>query len=131
MKTLIWIDFVLQTVLLCLASVILVASAVAGKDYLMFLFIIQFLIGVLQVFTALVHLIVCSPQEKLRIIHLAGSGLCLFTFSVTESVSGGDVIMIVIFGAAWALAILYYVITWRLLFPPRTSRSKFLPHLSF
>lgn len=131
MKTLIWIDFVLQTVLLSMALVVLVVSVVAGKEYLMLLFIIQFLIGILQIFTALVHMIISSPQKKLRTIHLALSGLCLFTFYVTEFVSGGDIIMIVIMGVAWALAILYYVITRKLLFPPGTNGSKFLPHLSF
>ena len=132
MKTLIWVDFVLQSVLLCTALIVLVAFAVKGSDYIMFAFILQFLIGSLQILTALVHLLASSPQKKLRTTHLILSGLYLFVYFFLVSGVDGEVLPFVLFnGVAWALAILYYVITWKLLLPRKARGSGFLPHLSF
>jgi uncharacterized membrane protein len=132
MKTLIVLDLVLQTLLLCVALFAIVAVITGSPDYISILFLIQLVIGIVQMGSAVAHLFRYSQNRSLRMIHLAFSGTYLVTFFAIVSKLGIESSSFqIVNGAAWLLAILYYLISWRTVFPRKTSGSGFLPHLSF
>jgi hypothetical protein len=95
-------------------------------------------LGWWQMISALIMLVTNAPFRKQRLVHfcaalvylavLAGSAKYIHMSQVADSIKwmGGIVMISIPIG----LAIFYYTITWRWMFPPKSS-GKFLPHISF
>lgn len=133
MKRFIVFDFALQSLLFMVAMYAFVAFLAGYQDHLLLLLVVQLLTGCLQLFSAMVHIIASSPEKKLRRIHIVLSVICLLMvlMIVRKPDPTEPAVYCFINGMAWAPGILYYIITFRLLFPKRVSGSGFLPHLSF
>jgi hypothetical protein len=122
-----YIDFIGQTVLL--VATLILAVVFGGSGIL----IGQFFLGVMQMISSVISVITDAPLRKKKIIHLISALIYLavlaliFTNSIFAQSSISVVMMMV---PAWILAVYYYSITWSWAFSD-TSRSKFLPNISF
>ena len=111
------IDIIGQTVIL-LATI----AATLPFDWSAVL-IGEFAIGVWQMVSCTLALMLVKPFRNLRAIHftLAIIYLIVFTAGFTNEV---------MMWIAWALAAFYYIITWKwFLYQPK--QGNFLPHVSF
>ncbi len=100
-------------------------------------------LGWWQMISATLMLIFGATNTKLRLLHfftaigymiLISIGLRYLDLESTHTVLNDYLIqlfwMVIIYGTPFILALLYYYLTWRLMFPIKPS-GKFLPHISF
>ena len=132
MKTFNLVDLILQSVLIFVA-VFAIGALISGfSSYLFIFFIVQFVTGVVQIGSTIIHLARSSPGTKTRVIHLTLSALYLAIFAgLVSTFEISNIGVQIVNAMPWLLASFYYLISWRLVFPPRVSGSGFLPHLSF
>lgn len=126
-KTMRAFDFFIQTLLF--AAVLI--STITGRDFPVWLALIQFFMGVWQVISALLNSIIWKSlprlaQTKLRnywfgvVVYFAVLGFLYIAFAHNNFLIPG-----IWFATAWILAIYYYVFTIQLLFP-KTKQSTFM-----
>jgi|GEM_PF-4058714 predicted acyltransferase len=132
MKTFSRVDLILQTMLFLAALSFVVAAITGGLDYIMLLLLTQFIMGIAQVISAVVHLAASAQRRKQRILHLLLAAGYLMSYApLMHFVSTVGIGFYIINSLAWALAAFYYAISFRTVIPRKTSASGFLPHLSF
>ncbi len=108
-------NYYLQLTLLT-AAVILALIALAKKDFIIFLVILQFLVGVLQIFVAIVLVLNKRTRFQGLILYLILSGalvLILFLY--------GEELWLLVFTIPWLLAINFCRLSYRLYI--RNNRS--------
>jgi FtsH-binding integral membrane protein len=141
MKYLRNIDFVGQSIILLLlvgfCLMILFTAPLEWDGYMIIILYAQLFLGPWQLLSALIAFFTKANLKELRKIHLVSSLICIVccaisawlhnTYSNEGTMAVGVIFFIII---PWCLAILYYSITWRWVFPPRPS-GKFLRHVSF
>ena len=132
MKTFNIIDFISQSILF-LVALVSIGGMIAGvTEYFLLLLAAQFITGIVQIGSAVIHLVGSPPHRRLRIIHLTISGAFLAVLFVMQStLTIGETGFQIINSISWLLGIMYYVLSWKIIFPPKVSGSGFLPHLSF
>lgn len=123
------IDLVTQTILLALAIPFGIAGLLAGNAGGFLL--IQLVVGLWQMISCFLSLLVYAPRSnRRRYWHMAISLIVIVLLIVVAPLNAGAM-TVLLFGPPWILAIFYYSITWRMVFPKTKSQSKFLPHISF
>ena len=137
------IDLLGQTLILCFIPLGLI-FIIFSKEYESTLIVIaaaQFCMGVWQMSSSFLSVIFRGQafQHKVKhfllsIIYLVFFGLFVTLYRLGANEGG---VFALIFGGLyffvppWLLAIYYYRVSWRLVFPNHVSRSKFLPHINF
>jgi hypothetical protein len=140
MKYLKSIDFAGQTIiwlgLLGGGLVILFAGGGLGTFFYIGL-IAQFFMGCWQMISSALFMVMCAEHFKLRSVHFVSGVCCLGAIALSawvdkelHSFASSTLLIITGVVAPWSLAIYYYSITWRWMFPQKSS-GKFLPHISF
>lgn len=122
-----YIDFKIQTVLLIAAVVLFALFSGYG------LMIGQFFVGVWQMLSCVISVIVFRTFRRQKLLHL-GLSIAVLTalyFLKSDPAFTNDLLnLLVFFLPCWALAIYYYIISWRW-YQGDSARSKFLPNISF
>jgi hypothetical protein len=140
MKYLKNIDFVGQSIiwlgLLGGWLVVLVSGEEIGSFFYLGL-IAQLFMGWWQMISSVVFLLLRVEHFKARALHFVSGLICLGAIALAagvdrelNSVLSTTALLITGVVIPWCLAIFYYSITWRWMFPPRPS-GKFLRHVSF
>ena len=125
-------DFLIQTATL-LATLVLVFMAWEDRDMWLFVMVLQFVIGTWQYVSGAIWLM-AYPKVRSRRIHMMLATIyliILFTTAMINHVDGNKFYAVYVFGLPWLLAMYYYLISWRTVFPKAGRLSKFLPHVSF
>jgi hypothetical protein len=145
MKYLKNIDFVVQSiVLLILVGIMVIASlnallSGAGNwaDGIFIFLYAQLILGPWQLVSSLLSLLLRLEFYGRKKIHFILSIICLlllFGSSWLHNSINTDytkaLVFIFLMAVPWSLAIFYYFITWRWMFPKRDN-GKFLSHISF
>lgn len=95
-------------------------------------------LGWWQMISAFIMLLTKAPLRKHRLIHFITALAYLGVIAISAKFIDGNtasftikfIVGTILIGTPAALAIFYYSITWRCLFPAK-STGKFLPHVSF
>jgi hypothetical protein len=122
-----YIDFIGQTFLL--VSTLVLALVFGGSGILLG----QFFLGAMQMISSFVSVITNAPFRKKKQVHLICSVIYLAALALIISnniFAQGGISLVLMMAPAWILALYYYIITWTWTFSD-TSRSKFLPNISF
>ncbi|HEY3402127.1 MAG TPA: hypothetical protein VGK59_02005 [Ohtaekwangia sp.] len=128
-------DFFVQTVVLASTLVILLLGLI-DHHVLGYALLTQFVIGFWQYVGGIAWLI-AYRQVRSRQIHMIAATLYLIILFVgmqypVQTIPGKDLLLgIFLFIPPWVLALYYYAITWKSVFPKTGKQSKFLPHISF
>lgn len=125
MKALKFFDLMIQTLLMSGIVVSIVAAIAAGK-ILGVPFILQLggmLLGPWQILSALIMLFELGPLMRLRVIHLVGSGVYLAVALLlqTPDMYPPNATDVVLYVVPSALAILYFIISYRSLARDRSD----------
>jgi hypothetical protein len=132
MKTFNVIDLIFQSMLFLVALFSLGAIIAGLAEYFLLLLAAQFITGVGQIGSAVIHLVGSPPHKRLRIFHLTLSAVLVVVVFMGISIHTFEDAAVQITNAiSWLLAVLYYILSWKIVFPPKVSGSGFLPHLSF
>ena len=135
------IDFLGQTVIFCSVPIMLALSK--RSEWFIAILAAQYAMGVWQMSSSFFSVVFRGPAFNSKIKHflVSISYLLLFAFLITLNNDWGysydyhgfAVILAAIgfFGPPWILAIYYYTVTWRLIFPRQKKYSSFLPHINF
>ena len=139
MKYLKSIDFVVQSIILtCLSGYSLIFLFATGSlESIAYVGLIgQFFIGCWQMISSLLLLILKAEYYKLRSFHFVLALGCLLLLALTvglqkqlDNTFGKSLLILTGVIIPWCLAIFYYSITWRWMFPKH--QGKFLPHINF
>jgi hypothetical protein len=134
MKILVKIDFFAQLLLLAVALCFALMMPF-NMGYFGIVMLAQFCIGCLQYLSSLVAVILKTDLWNKKRIHLILSTLYLtILFAGMEIQIHGipaAVLMTYVFIVPWALALYYFILTWKLTFASKSSNGGFLPHTSF
>lgn len=95
-------------------------------------------LGWWQMISAFIMLMIGAPARKQRLVHFITALVYLAALALSvRYIEGNQTAFIIkllsgiiMIGTPISLAIFYYVITWRWMFPAK-STGKFLPHVSF
>lgn len=97
----------------------------------------QFFIGCWQMLSSSVLLLLKAEHHKSRSLHFYLALCCLFLLALVVSIQksidpvfGQSILIITGVVIPWCLALYYYSITWRWMFPTK-STGRFLPHINF
>jgi hypothetical protein len=140
MKYLKSIDFAGQTIIwlgLLGGGLVILFSGESPESFLYIALIAQFFMGWWQMISSAVFMLIRARHFKSRSVHFLSGLICLGAIVLS---AGADnelhttitktVLIITGVIIPWGLAIFYYTITWRWMFPARPS-GKFLRHVSF
>lgn len=123
------LDFALQTILLGITVLVVVAALLIDKGQIFWAGMLQFLIGCEQLLSGLITVVKTKHNNSyrtrgIRIYWL----LVLIYFSVLAVLygSGSDEIAFAWFFSAWGIAVYYYVFTIKLAFGKTVERTTFL-----
>lgn len=125
-----YVDFVVQSGLMLLALVALGYGLVAESSP-MAVIVPQFYIGIWQMVSALLCLLTRSAGMDLRRLHVGLAIAYLATLTITSNIDNEVFSAVWLTVPAWSLAIFYYRITWRRIWPARQHGGSFLPHINF
>ena len=138
MKYLKIVDFSVQSIVwlvLIVGGVGILPTDHRGDAWVLVL-VCQFCIGCWQMLSSITVFILKADSFHLRKIHFTAALIDLAVLGVFGSLENAmktSLTTFMIIGTGifipWCLAIFYYSITWRWLFPKRTG--KFLPHINF
>jgi hypothetical protein len=124
-----YIDLFVQTILILLA--IPFAVAATGTQGLINFLVVQFFVGVWQVTSCFLSLVVHPKRDnRTKHAHLMLSFTLILMMIIAAHIHTGTAKFLLL-GPPWILAVFYYSISWRNVFPRQKNRSKFLPHISF
>jgi hypothetical protein len=136
------IDWLGQTVIFCSIPIMLILSK-GNSDWIIVIFAAQYAMGFWQMASSFVSVVFRGSAFDSKTKHFlvsVGYLLLLGLLIVLNKAWGHTyqeqdfpVILaaIAFFAPPWTLAIYYYTITWRLVFPGQKKRSSFLPHINF
>jgi len=127
-----YIDASIQTMSLLVAVGSLTAS-IWYRESMLFFLVNQFFMGVWQVLACVISLLVHRDRNDSRRLHITLSGIYLLSLFMLGGLHIDFpkwLVITYLTAPAWTLAIYYYAITLRGVFP-RTKQSNFLPHLGF
>lgn len=144
MKYLRTIDFVGQSFIFggyLISSVFVLIAEQRWDSLAMTTLMAMFCLGWWQMIAALILLVFKAPNRKQRLIHFLTAVVYLAVLSIgarlsnSMTVANGSyfvraLVMTLVFVPPLLLAVFYYTITWRWMFP-RHSTGRFLPHTSF
>lgn len=132
-----YIDFTFQTLLFMAAIATLVTAAFA-PDTIAVIMIVQFFMGIWQVLSCVLSLILYPNQNNSRRNHIVMAALYVLSLFVFPALLNHDLSifpewLIIVYATvpAWSLALYYYWITFTHTFPNRIKRGSFLPNISF
>ncbi len=123
------LDFFAQTILI-LTGVVTGIATLVNRENGLILLIVQFGLGVWQMVSCGVSLIIRGPMFRKKLLHFIIALLYLGTLTFMENMAKPVAIAYLI-APAWALGIYYYVLTWQRVFVVGRDRGSFLPNLSF
>jgi hypothetical protein len=139
MKYLKSIDFVGQTIIwlgLLGSGLVILVSGELGTFFYIGL-IAQFFMGWWQMISSGLFMLLRAEHFKSRSVHFVSALFCLGAIALSawvdkelHSVFSSALLLLTGVIVPWGLAIFYYTITWRWMFPAKPS-GKFLPHISF
>ena len=121
------IDFVLQT-LLILFALLLVINKGFEPDFNFLM--TQLCMGSLQMTGSFVSIIAGGPFHKQKVRHFTLSIVYLISLVIVSQIGSEAIVPASLLLPSWSLAFYYYFITAKRL-QLRTSGGKFLPHLNF
>jgi hypothetical protein len=140
MKYLKSIDFVGQTIIwlgLLVCGMVILFSGDSPGNFFYIGLVAQFFMGCWQMISSGLFMLLRAENFKLRSLHFVSGLLCLGAIALSawidkelDSVVSNALLLITGVIIPWSLAIFYYTITWRWMFPQKSS-GKFLPHISF
>jgi hypothetical protein len=119
------------------ASLIFLGSAYVTLDWLLAFLCVQFFLGVWQVVSSIGSLVVGSPLRKWKRWHLVLAAFYLIMLYACANSTlpvfdeSGIAIKLLFVIPAWALAIFYYILTWKTFLAKDQKLGKFLPHTGF
>jgi hypothetical protein len=112
----------------------------SGEDLGAFFYIgliAQFFMGWWQMISSGLFMVLRAEKFKSRSVHFVSGLICLAAIALSamidkelDSVFSSALLLLTGVIIPWCLAIFYYSITWRWMFPTK-STGKFLPHVSF
>lgn len=129
-----YLDLGIQTIILVVGIVILLVSW-GEADWPFGILYVQLLLGPWQMMSSVVSVVAKAPLYRKKRLHLFLAIIYLFALYIAGH-AADDALVQRFFGVAitvpaWALAIYYYILTCRWVFPRRRSGGNFLPNLSF
>lgn len=122
------IDLFVQTLML-ICGLALAVTGIFDKDGLIWLLSLQLLVGPWQMISCGISLIVKGPLFREKLTHFVVA--CSYLFALTYFEFDAAYAFYFMTIPAWALAVFYYVLTWKRVLMTRNDRNRFLPHLSF
>jgi hypothetical protein len=144
-KNSIWlkrIDWLGQTLIFCSIPIMLILSK-GNSNSIVVILAAQYAMGFWQMASSFVSVVFRGPAFNSKTKHFLVSvgyllllGLLIVlnkTWGHSYQEQSFPVILAAtaFFAPPWMLAIYYYAITWRLVFPAKKKRSSFLPHINF
>ena len=123
-----FLDFSVQSLMLVVVLILLVASENPSPDILS----MQLVVGSWQLLSSLRSVGLRTRKYKLKTIHLILSAIYLSILLIIPFPElSRSVALIILMVPAWILAAFYYAITCFAAFPKTSRQSSFLPHTSF
>jgi hypothetical protein len=124
-----YIDLLAQTILMLLGVTFAIVALYNGNTA--GLLLVQLIVGVWQLTSCFFSLLFYTRRDnRSRHLHLASSLIVIILLIIVSQIHVG-LANVLLLGPPWILAIYYYSITWRIVFPRYKNQSKFLPHISF
>ena len=124
-----YIDLLAQTILILLGVTFAIVALYNGNTA--GLLLMQLMVGVWQLTSCFFSLLFYTRRDnRSRHLHLTTSLTLILLLIIVSHIHVG-LTNILLFGPPWILAIYYYSITWRIVFPRHKNQGKFLPHISF
>ncbi|MBT1703064.1 hypothetical protein [Chryseosolibacter indicus] len=127
-----YIDVVGQTLIL-LACIGIGLISIGDNDWpfgaVIFL---QLFIGIWQMLSSIISVSFRTNQWKRKRTHLiAAITYLILLYVVTSFIHIVSPTNVLLFLPSWALAVYYYVVSWRCVFIAKKDSNRFLPHISF
>ncbi len=125
-----YIDFFAQS--LMFVAVLIIMAAKIGENPAPSMVSIQLIVGMWQLLSSFISVMLRTRMYKLKTIHLVVSGIYIsILFIIPFPELSRTVSLIILMVPAWILAVYYYSITCFATFQHRRRQSSFLPHTSF
>jgi hypothetical protein len=132
-----YVDFTVQTLLILLGLGLLIFTW-RDSDWPSSLVVAQMFLGPWQVLSSIIGVAFRGAAHKRKRIHLLLSVL-YFVILFSGLWIGSEyryrwsdmMTSFYMFAVPWTLALYYYLITWRIVFPNNKKTSNFLPHINF
>ncbi len=127
-----YLDVIVQTLIILLGLVVVIMSFVLQEsDWMFSILYAQLLLGPWQMLSSIVSVIVKAPLYKAKQYHLILSSIylvVLMIIGISLPMLASIAFLLIL---PWALAIYYYVLSWKTIFPSTKRNGSFLPNLSF
>lgn len=132
-----YVDFTVQTLLILLGLGLLVFTW-GDSDWPSAMMAAQMFLGPWQVLSSIIGVAFRGAANKRKRIHLLLSALyfvilfgALWVGSEYQYRCSDVMTSFYMIALPWSLALYYYLITWRIVFPNNKKTSSFLPHINF
>jgi hypothetical protein len=129
-----YLDLAIQTIIFIFGIVMLLVSW-GEADWPFAILYAQALLGPWQMISSIVSVIAKAPLYKKKKLHLLLAAIYLMVLYVCGNMSfvsiSGRFFSLLLTVPAWALAIFYFILTWKWVFPRIRKGGNFLPNLSF
>jgi hypothetical protein len=126
------LDLIIQSLLLLPALAFVPAIVMIDKGFLVWILILQFFLGIVQVLSALITTMNTENASAFRKRAIRIYWLLVLVYCIIISVlllAKMETVAMIWFFSAWGIAIYYYVFTWRMV-TGTTQRKRFLDVLN-